>query len=109
MRLDDRTVENLRLAVTEACTNVVRHAYGGEEGPIEVCVSSRAGDVTVEIRDHGSGIQPTTNPDSLGIGLPLIAGVCDGLRIARAADGANVVAMTFLREPRRPRPHLVGG
>ncbi len=109
LRLDERTVENLRLAVTEACTNVVRHAYGGEEGPIEVCVNSRAGDVTVEIRDHGSGIQPTKSPDSLGIGLPLIAGVCDGLRIARAADGANVVAMTFLREPRRPRPHLVSG
>ena len=109
LHLDERTVENLRLAVTEACTNVVRHAYGGGEGPIEVRVSSRTGDVTVEIRDHGRGIQPTKNPDSLGIGLPLIAGVCDGLRITRDADGANVVAMTFLREPRRPRPHLVVG
>jgi anti-sigma regulatory factor (Ser/Thr protein kinase) len=110
LRLETRTTENLRLAVTEACTNVVRHAYGGEDGPLEVRVRSTDEEVTVEIRDHGPGIQPTKSADSLGIGLPLIAGVCDGLRIGQDATGANVVAMTFRREPPpRPRPHLVTG
>jgi anti-sigma regulatory factor (Ser/Thr protein kinase) len=107
LRLDGRTVENLRLAVTEACTNVVRHAYPGEEGPLEVCVHSSATAVTVEVRDHGPGIRPTTTSRSLGIGLPLIAGVCDALRIARDAEGANVVSMTFRRGPAGPR--LVAG
>jgi serine/threonine-protein kinase RsbW len=108
LRLDGRTIENLRLAVTEACTNVVRHAYPGEEGPLEVCVRSDADAVTIEIRDHGRGIRPTTASRSLGIGLPLIAGMCDALRIARDDDdGANVVAMTFRRRPQPP--HLVAG
>lgn len=108
LHLDARAVENLRLAVTEACTNVVRHAYGGADGPLEVCVRSDADAVTVEIRDHGPGIRPTTASSSLGIGLPLIAGVCDALRIARDDnDGANVVAMTFRR--RQPATQLVMG
>jgi serine/threonine-protein kinase RsbW len=107
--LDSRTIENLRLAVTEACTNVVRHAYGDGDGPLEVRVRTGPEDVTVEIRDHGSGIKPTKSADSLGIGLPLIAGVCDGLRIGRDTEGANVVAMTFRRDLPRPRPYLVTG
>ena len=109
LRLDARTVDNLRLAITEACTNVVRHAYDGAAGTLEVRVRSTPEAVTVDVRDFGAGMRPRRGSSSLGLGLPLIAGVCDGLRIARDADDANVVTMTFLRSPQRPRPHLVGG
>src|SRR6202012_1285777 len=56
--VDEIDLNDIRTAVTEACNNVVLHAYDGEEGPlqIEVFVSSRA--VEVVVRDHGTGIKP---------------------------------------------------
>ena len=106
LRLDERTLAGLRLAVTEACTNVVRHAYPGGTGEMEVALDADKHSVTVEVRDTGAGIRPTTS-QTLGIGLPLIAGLCDRLRISREEDGANLVAMSFDR--RRPAgPYLVG-
>ncbi len=55
-RIDDETLADLKLAVTEACGNVVRHAYPGpgDEGP--VCVTIRADDGLIEIRVEDEGV-----------------------------------------------------
>lgn len=97
MRLDSARIGAIRLAVTEACTNVVRHAYGGDGGPLEVDVRTGADALEVDVRDRGQGIQPRPAGESLGLGLPLIAALADRLRIAREGDGANVISMAFLR------------
>jgi serine/threonine-protein kinase RsbW len=97
LRLDSARIAAIRLAVTEACTNVVRHAYGGDAGPLEVDVRAGADALEVDIRDRGQGIAPRPASDSLGLGLPLIAALADRLRIAREGDGANVISMAFLR------------
>jgi serine/threonine-protein kinase RsbW len=99
LRLDVELAANLRLAVTEACTNVVRHAYPeGEEGPLDVRVTTEQGDLEVAVRDRGPGIAPRARSDSLGLGLPLIAALSDGLRIFRDRDGFTVLAMRFARD-----------
>src|SRR3954451_17251069 len=55
--LPDELIEDLRLAVTEACTNVVRHAYPPERpGPVEIAIVPTQELVTVVVRDHGRGI-----------------------------------------------------
>src|SRR5439155_13480383 len=60
LRLPDRLVEDMRLAVTEACTNVVRHAYtDGHVGPMEVMLSPTRDGVKVVIGDEGRGIGPS--------------------------------------------------
>ena len=97
LRLDAERISAIRLAVTEACTNVVRHAYGEGSGPLEVHVRTGARLLEVDVRDRGMGIAPRPAEDSLGWGLPLIAALADRLRIARERDGANVVAMAFRR------------
>jgi serine/threonine-protein kinase RsbW len=95
--LDSARVAAIRLAVTEACTNVVRHAYGDDTGPLEVDVRAGVDALEVNVRDRGHGIQPRPASESLGLGIPLIAALADRLRIARERDGANVISMAFLR------------
>ena len=51
-------VADMKMAVTEACTNVVVHAYEGEEGTLEVEMLADETTLTIVVRDWGSGIQP---------------------------------------------------
>src|ERR1700755_420248 len=68
LRLPDGLVEDLRLAVTEACTNVGRHAYEPHSpGPVEVTIRPRDELVDVVVADHGRGIG--TSSDTSGPGL----------------------------------------
>src|SRR3954467_5061337 len=62
--------EDVRIAVTEACGNVVRHAYAGGPGPMSVALRDGDGELRVEVLDRGVGIGFDA-PE--GLGLPLIA------------------------------------
>jgi serine/threonine-protein kinase RsbW len=84
--MDPGALADLKTAVTEACMNVVVHAYGDSPGPLEVTAIPNNGDtVTVSVRDRGAGIQPrpaTEENPSLRLGLPLIAALSHGFEIA---------------------------
>jgi anti-sigma regulatory factor (Ser/Thr protein kinase) len=74
LEVDAQRLSDIRLAVTEACTNVVVHAYpDGKEGPLEVLATLRGEELTVVVRDEGKGISPRQDSPGLGLGLPLIA------------------------------------
>ena len=88
-------IEDVKLAVTEACTNVVRHAYQGSEGPLEVVVEPKADCLTVVVTDHGTGIRPNPASDGAGLGLPLIAALSSQLEIADGPDTGSRVRMSF--------------
>src|SRR3712207_7720597 len=60
--LPDQVLADVKLAVTEACTNVVVHAYPDGEGPLEVAATVRDNRLSVVVRDEGRGILP--RPDS---------------------------------------------
>jgi serine/threonine-protein kinase RsbW len=102
-RIDDETLADLKLAVTEACGNVVRHAYPGpgEEG--RVCVTFRADDGLIEIlvEDEGVGLaddggasddEGRTNGES-GMGLAIISAIADELSVRRAGPQGGTVLM----------------
>ena len=116
---DEERCADLRLAVSEACTNAIqaelagtrRRAEDPEVAPIVMrCVLSD-GCIEVEITDHGGGFDPdqleahpdVTSPDRLnyegGLGIPLIRMLADDLEFRRTGDGTTVV-MRF--EPRDP-------
>jgi serine/threonine-protein kinase RsbW len=95
--IDEERLASVRLAVTEACTNVVRHAYGDEPGPMEVRVRTDDGRLEVDVRDRGPGITPRPRDGSLGLGLPLIAALTERFLIARDRDGSTVLSMAFPR------------
>lgn len=61
--LDSATIYDLQLAVDEACTNVVRHAYGGEGGPVELKIEATGEGVRVTVRDWGQPFDPENIPE----------------------------------------------
>jgi anti-sigma regulatory factor (Ser/Thr protein kinase) len=75
MQMDAEAVADLKTVVTEACMNVVVHAYEDGVGPLEIH-AWRDGDwLVIAVRDYGTGIRPRADPEreSLRLGLPLIA------------------------------------
>ncbi len=87
----DQTLADIKLAVTEACTNTVVHAYGGGDGPLEVAAYVREPRLLVVIRDEGRGIVPRTDSPGLGLGLPLIATLADALELGTDAQDRTEV------------------
>ncbi len=96
--LGPRATGDVRLAVSEACTNVVAHAYRDHDGPgeLEVVVELHPGELTVIVRDRGSGIAPRIDGGGLGLGLPLIAALTRRAEIVEQDGGGTEVAMTFV-------------
>ena len=65
---DERQIEAVRLASSEALTNAVLHAYRGEEGRIHVTSAIVEGEVWVLIADDGCGLEPRARPSRPGAG-----------------------------------------
>jgi anti-sigma regulatory factor (Ser/Thr protein kinase) len=101
LTLPDSVIEDMRLAVTEACTNVVRHAYAdGEPGPVEILIRPVGDTLQVIVSDEGRGLGPSADSSGPGLGLPLIAALAHSLEIEPAGHAGSRLRMSFLREPR---------
>src|ERR1700712_3024825 len=97
LSVDEQTLADIKLAITEACTNVVIHAYeDDEDGALEGDASIDDRRLTVVIRDEGRGIVPRPDSPGLGLGLPLIATLAESLELGKADDDRTEVSMTFL-------------
>lgn len=85
--LRDETLHDLKLALTEACTNSVRHAYDdGGEGHVEVVYELTPGRIAIEVADKGAGFvrEEATEPEEMsesGLGLAIIDSLSDELEI----------------------------
>jgi serine/threonine-protein kinase RsbW len=96
--LDAVETNDLNTAVTEACNNVVQHAYEGEEGPLEVEIYAQPGAVEVVVRDHGVGIRPRAESGEdahAGIGLPVIHALTQRVEFRNLEGGGTEVGMQF--------------
>jgi anti-sigma regulatory factor (Ser/Thr protein kinase) len=85
------------IAVSEACSNVVAHAYADAAAPGPLCVDTyrRAGEFVVVVSDEGTGIAPRAGTPGAGFGLPLIARVSHRLEIGSNGFGGAKVTMAF--------------
>src|ERR671920_246629 len=68
LEVPDQTLADVKLAVTEACTNVVVHAYPAGEGPMGLRASVDDGVLRVVVVDEGRGILPRADSPGLGTG-----------------------------------------
>jgi anti-sigma regulatory factor (Ser/Thr protein kinase) len=94
--MDEASLADLKTVVTEACMNVVVHAYAGSDpGPLEVEAETDFDGVTVVVRDHGTGIRPRPDVErpSLRIGLTLIAALSSSFEIKGGADKGTEIRM----------------
>jgi serine/threonine-protein kinase RsbW len=93
--LPDDTLADLKLALTEACSNSVRHAYGGGEGHVEICFELLDDRLVVEVADDGAGFEPNGAEPELegddlsegGLGIAIIRSIADEVEIGDRENG----------------------
>jgi serine/threonine-protein kinase RsbW len=94
--IDLELLDDLKTAVSEACNNVVMHAYDGATGPMGVQLYVTADAIRVIVDDEGVGISPPLSADLLpGVGLPVIQALADDAHFTRRPEGGTEVEMTF--------------
>jgi len=84
-------VEDVALAVSEAVTNAVKYAYGAAPGrSVSLSASAEDGWLTLRVSDRGTGFGAGSS-DGLGLGLSIIARLCDDLKIVQEGSGTQVL------------------
>ena len=97
--LPDEVVADLKLALTEACTNAVRHAYDGGEGLVDITYELHPDRLVVEVADDGEGFDLDPAPaaagdDELvegGLGIAIIRALADELQISGREQGGSTL------------------
>lgn len=96
--LPQEVLGDLKLALTEACTNSVRHAYGEQEGVVEILYELHQDRLVVEVSDRGEGFAPPSEPANAldaeelsegGLGIAIIEALADELEIREGEDGGS--------------------
>ena len=104
--LDETSICRCQLAVDEACTNIIEHAYAGEgHGRIDICCEPepQAGELVITIEDHGQPFDPNSVPapqlnvdlDEMqvgGLGIYFMRQVMDAVEFSYA-DGSNKLVL----------------
>ena len=102
--LDTSTLAALRVAVSEAVTNAVVHAYldEPEAGPVHVTAERTDDSMWVVVSDEGRGMIPRPDSPGIGLGLPLIARMTQGFELHERDGGGTVLRMRFRVSGGRP-------
>ncbi len=98
LEIEDELTDHIRLAVTEACTNCVLHAYDERDGDETFALEARVEDdaLLVVVRDAGTGITPRPSPvPGLGFGMGLMRQVASSVDIASRPGRGTRIAMRF--------------
>ncbi|MGH2537372.1 MAG: ATP-binding protein [Candidatus Promineifilaceae bacterium] len=114
---ESEDVFHIELACDEACTNVIEHAYGGENrGHIHVAWEHNKRRFSVTIRDHGRPFEPAEVPEPLppgaeddldrlkigGLGLHFMRRLMDEVRFSFDPAGGNSLVMVKYLEAEAP-------
>ena len=89
----DETLADLKLAITEAASNAVRHAYGDGEGHVDIRYELHADRLVIEVVDDGEGFEPGTTADEEdelvegGLGIAIIRAIADEFDIGAGEAG----------------------
>jgi anti-sigma regulatory factor (Ser/Thr protein kinase) len=92
-------IADMKTVVSEACANVVRHAYEEEDavGTLEIDLNPEAEGMDMVVRDFGSGIRPCPSGDvpSLRLGLPIIGALSSSFRLVSVLSGGTEITIRF--------------
>ena len=100
--LGEETLADLKLALTEACSNSVRHAYGNGEGQVAIHYELHPDKLVVEVTDDGEGFDPLHSRDEDGelteggLGIAIIRSIADELEIG-AGEGGRGSRLRFVK------------
>jgi serine/threonine-protein kinase RsbW len=87
-------LSDLKLSLTEACTNSMRHAYSTAQGVVEIAYDLDDDSVAIEIEDDGPGFERASalsggGLDEGGLGLAIIESLTDEIEIGSRRDGTG--------------------
>jgi serine/threonine-protein kinase RsbW len=91
----DETLADLKLALTEACSNSVRHAYRDGDGRVEIVYELHPDRLTIEVTDDGEGFEPAGAEeagDELsegGLGIAIIRAIADEFELESGPSGTG--------------------
>jgi len=108
--IDQARASDMKIALTEACTNAVMHAYGDQVGPLEVVMETSDNRLQLAVRDRGHGMRPLPSESEgppLGFGLALIASLSDEFGIVGGRHGTEVRIAFFLDSSSEAPPLVV--
>ncbi len=106
---NNERLEAVRLAISEAATNAVLHAFKDGGGSFLVTASFMPGELLLLVADDGGGMQPGGAPGGLGVGLAIIAQLADKLEIVKRASGGTEIQMRFKLEVAGKSPEAKPG
>jgi serine/threonine-protein kinase RsbW len=96
LALDPELLDDLKTAVSEACNNVVLHAYPDAPGPLVVELVVGRDELQATVRDRGGGIkQISAAEDRMGVGLAVISALADRAEFQSVPEGGTAVRMEF--------------
>jgi serine/threonine-protein kinase RsbW/stage II sporulation protein AB (anti-sigma F factor) len=95
--MSDDALAELQVAVSEALSNAVLHAYNDRDfgGDMRVDAEVDASELLVRVRDYGTGMAPRTDSPGMGLGLSIIARLCKRHSIRRCDGGGTEIGMCF--------------
>lgn len=107
--LTEETLADLKLALTEACSNSVRHAYGRGEGAVEIVYELYEDRLAIEVADDGEGFADTRSGDpgddlvEGGLGIAIIKAIVDEFELGprNGGRGSRLRFVKRLPEPSR--------
>jgi serine/threonine-protein kinase RsbW len=103
--LPDDTVGDLKLALTEACTNSVRHAYVEGDGEVQIVYELHSDRLVVEVSDEGPGFTPPSDEleqgdgdlSEGGLGIEIIRALTDELELVAGEAGVRLRFVKYLQ------------
>jgi serine/threonine-protein kinase RsbW len=96
LTFEPELLHNLKAVVSEACNNVVLHAYEDEPGPLTVALEIGQDVVEATVRDWGRGIQCVApSEDRMHVGLAVISAIADRAQFIHVPAGGTEVRMAF--------------
>jgi serine/threonine-protein kinase RsbW len=107
LELGNARLLDINAAVSEACNNVVVHAYEGAEGPMDVDLWIQPTGLEVIVTDRGVGIRPNVPEPGLevqGLGLSLIQALTDRVEFLGGMGEGTSVRMIFAFDDGSPTP-----
>jgi serine/threonine-protein kinase RsbW/stage II sporulation protein AB (anti-sigma F factor) len=93
--MDEAGIGSVRLAVSEAATNAVVHAYREDDGELSVEAFIDARELVVIVRDTGLGLAPRPDSPGLGLGMPLMASVTKRFQVVSDGRSGTEIHMAF--------------
>lgn len=103
--MESRAAYAVRLAVDEACANIIEHAYENKGGEIECLVKDSASALTITLKDWGKPFDPAQIPEPNvkatleersqgGLGLYFILKMMDEVKFEFPPQGPNQLTLT---------------